>query len=51
MSVSPIGGQNMILAAQAAAAAAKPEAAEPAGVPDHDGDNDSAVKVTLSKSS
>lgn len=48
MSVQPIGGPNPALAAQSLQPAVKPEAAEQPGVPDHDGDSDDAVKVSLS---
>jgi hypothetical protein len=50
MSVQPIGRPDQALATQSLQAAAKPEATEQAGAPDHDGDSDdSAVKVTISK--
>jgi hypothetical protein len=49
MSVQPITGTDPALATQSLQPAVKPEAAEPAGAPDHDGDSDDAVKVSLSK--
>jgi len=52
MSVQSIGGTDPALATQSLQPTVKPEAAEKAGVPDHDGDSDDgAVKVTLSKQS
>jgi len=49
MSVQPIAGTDPALATQPLQPTVKPEASEQAGAPDHDGDSDDAVKVTLSK--
>ncbi len=52
MSVQPVGGTDPALTAQALQSAARPEAAERLGAPDHDGDSDdSAVKVELTRQS